>query len=58
LIRSRTAELLGQVESAVATWRPTGSQLGLTGRDLDVLADAFEHEEREVARRMAGASQW
>jgi serine/threonine-protein kinase HipA len=52
--RSRTIEILAQVDSAVDTWRSTGAALGLSGHDLDVLADAFEHEERAVARRALG----
>ncbi len=51
LTRARLSEILAEVEAAVSTWRSTGAALGLSGHDLDVLADAFEHEEREMARR-------
>lgn len=47
--RGRT--IIGEVETAVAAWREEGRALGLTGDELDGLADAFEHPEREAARR-------
>ncbi|WP_068876807.1 MULTISPECIES: type II toxin-antitoxin system HipA family toxin [unclassified Phenylobacterium] len=47
--RGRT--ILGEVEAAVAGWRETARNLGLTKDELDGLAAAFEHEEREAARQ-------
>lgn len=49
---TRAAAIIGDVERAVATWRAVGAGLGLTDADLDAFADAFEHEERGVARRV------
>ena len=54
LLRGQAKEILGEVEAGVSLWRSTGRGLGLSGRDLDVLADAFEHEELAVARRVVG----
>ena len=32
----------------------TGDSIGMTGRELDQFADAFEHPERTAARRVIG----
>jgi serine/threonine-protein kinase HipA len=48
---SRAREILGEVERVVSTWREQGRSLGLTARELDAFADAFEHVERREARR-------
>jgi len=53
LTPSRAREVLGRVESAVARWRERGHTIGMTPPELEQFADAFEHEEREVARRAA-----
>lgn len=47
---ARAREILGAVEHAVAQWRTVGRGLGLSGYELDQLADAFEHGERSAAR--------
>lgn len=48
----RAREILGQVESTVATWRDEGLALGMTAQDLDTFTDAFEHRERQAAQRV------
>jgi serine/threonine-protein kinase HipA len=45
--------ILGDVERAVATWRTVGAELGMSAFELDQFADAFEHDERAVARELA-----
>ena len=50
----RAKSILAIVERAVARWRETGSSIGMTGRELDQFADAFEHAERAAARRVIG----
>ncbi len=50
---ARTREILGEVESAVAQWRDTGKELGMSEAELDQYADAFEHAERTVAKSHA-----
>jgi len=46
----RAKEILRAVEQAVAGWREAGRALGMSDRDLEDYADAFEHPEREAAR--------
>ncbi len=36
---------------ALSKWREAGAALGMTNQDLDQFADAFEHPEREAARK-------
>lgn len=50
---AHAGEMLGEVERAVAGWRKQGKSIGMTETELDQFADAFEHEEREVARKIA-----
>lgn len=52
--RARAREMLGVVESAVARWREVGREVGMTGRELEQFADAFEHSERAAARVAGG----
>jgi serine/threonine-protein kinase HipA len=47
----RAKGILGEVENAVAKWRETGKRLGMTNRELESFADAFEHQERLAARK-------
>jgi serine/threonine-protein kinase HipA len=47
----RAKEILSEVERAVSTWRKAGRGVGMTDVELDQFADAFEHPEREAARR-------
>ena len=46
----RAAEILGDVERAVARWRDLGGGLGMSKAELDPFENAFEHEERNAAR--------
>ena len=39
------------LNSAVAQWRAQGRALGLSHTDLELFADAFEHQERAAVRR-------
>jgi serine/threonine-protein kinase HipA len=50
----RARSIVRVVEAAVARWREEGRDLGMTDSELDQFADAFEHDEREVARHLAG----
>lgn len=49
----RAREILGEVERAVSQWRAVGRGLGMSPSELDQFADAFEHDERDAARRHA-----
>jgi len=53
--RDRAMAILAQVEGAVSRWRDVGREIGMTTRELDQFADAFEHEERTEARRTIAA---
>ncbi len=49
--RARAKEILGDVERAVSDWRKQGRAIGMTDGELEPFVDAFEHPEREAARR-------
>ncbi|MCG5055953.1 MAG: type II toxin-antitoxin system HipA family toxin [Myxococcales bacterium] len=51
---NRAREILAEVESAVGRWRTEGKALGMTKQELEAFADAFEHEQRVAARKVAG----
>lgn len=51
LSHDRAGTILGEVEAAVGTWRSEGRSLGMTRREIDQFADAFEHAERAEARK-------
>ena len=50
---ARAREILAHVEGAVATWRDEGRNLGMSEGDLDKFAHAFEHAERDEAKKAA-----
>jgi len=52
--KARATAILADVEGAVAKWREAGLALGMTQAELDQFADAFEHQERDAARRVIG----
>ena len=49
--RIRANEILGRIEHALAKWRDVGTALGMTKQELGQFAEAFEHLEREAARK-------
>jgi len=49
---AKAKEILGEVEHAVSGWRERGKAIGMTDRELEPFADAFEHPERIAAQRM------
>ena len=48
---ARASVILAEVERAVARWRVTGRTLGMTTRELEAFAPAFEHPERQRPTR-------
>jgi len=46
--------ILSDVEQATRRWRQVGQAIGMSARELDPFADAFEHRERDVARKIVG----
>lgn len=55
LSQHRAREILSDVERAVSRWQERARALGMTEPELEQFADAFEHEERGAARRLAGS---
>lgn len=51
---ARAKEILFDVVRAVSRWRDRARSLGMTNAELDAFADAFEHEELDVAKRCVG----
>jgi serine/threonine-protein kinase HipA len=47
----RARRILSEVERAVSRWRDQGRALGMTDGELEAFAEAFEHPERDRARR-------
>jgi serine/threonine-protein kinase HipA len=43
--------ILAEIERAVSSWRDQGRALGMTDSELEAFAEAFEHPERDAARR-------
>lgn len=54
LTPGRAREILLRVETAVSRWRDRAQSLGMTQLETEEFAEAFEHVERDVARRFAG----
>jgi serine/threonine-protein kinase HipA len=50
--RART--ILAEVEHAVSGWREEGRGLGMTSIECEAFADAFEHRERNMIRKLLG----
>lgn len=48
----RACILLSSVEGAVARWRQIGKEIGMKTSELNAFETAFEHEERQSARRI------
>jgi serine/threonine-protein kinase HipA len=51
LLLTDARTILREVEAAVAQWRRIGTGIGMTAADLAQYAGAFEHGEREAARK-------
>jgi serine/threonine-protein kinase HipA len=49
--RARANEILGRIEHALRKWRQVGAAIGMTSQELDQFTEAFEHAEREAARK-------
>ncbi len=49
--KARALAILAEVNAAVDQWRAVGRRIGMTKAELEQFADAFEHDERAVARR-------
>jgi serine/threonine-protein kinase HipA len=47
----RAKEILSDVLHAVDEWRKTGQSIGMNDEELEPFEDAFEHAERDAARK-------
>jgi len=52
LSKRHAADMLGDVEHAVDSWRAVARTLGFSRDEIDSFADAFEHPERAVAQQL------
>jgi serine/threonine-protein kinase HipA len=53
---ANSARILANVDRAVARWRQSGRAIGMSERELDQFADAFEHPERAAAKAVLKAT--
>jgi serine/threonine-protein kinase HipA len=49
---TRAREILSDVVHAVNDWRKTGQSIGMSDEELEPFADAFEHGERDAAKKL------
>lgn len=49
--RVRANKMLERIERAVSQWQQTGLALGMTRKELTQFTEAFEHRERDAARK-------
>lgn len=54
LSESQAREILGRTEDAVSGWRSIAADLEIDALEITSMEPAFEHEQREVARRYLG----
>jgi serine/threonine-protein kinase HipA len=52
ITNARARKILSEVVQAVTNWRTTGRLIGMSDEELESFADAFEHGERDAARRL------
>jgi serine/threonine-protein kinase HipA len=50
--RNEAVTIIKEVDKAISRWREVGRTLGLSPRELDQFAEAFEHPERSFAERL------
>jgi serine/threonine-protein kinase HipA len=51
--RTRANAILSRMDRALSRWQETALALGMTNQEIDQFADAFEHPERNAARKAA-----
>jgi serine/threonine-protein kinase HipA len=50
--KARAKEILSEVAQSVESWRTTGQSIGMTDEELEPFVDAFEHAERNAAKKL------
>jgi serine/threonine-protein kinase HipA len=51
LAQDRARQIAAEVAAAVAGWRMQAARIGLTAREIERMASAFEHKDFEAARK-------
>jgi serine/threonine-protein kinase HipA len=49
---ARAKEILSEVVHAVDNWHKTGHSIGMSDGELESFVDAFEHGERDAAKKL------
>jgi serine/threonine-protein kinase HipA len=52
ITRARAKGILSEVVHAMDNWRMTGRSIGMSDGELELFVDAFEHGERDAAKRL------
>jgi serine/threonine-protein kinase HipA len=52
ITNARAKEILSEVAHAVDNWRMTGQSIGMSDDELELFVDAFEHGERDAAKKL------
>ena len=52
ITRARAKRILSEVVHAMDNWRVTGRSIGMSDGELEPFEDAFEHGERDAAKKL------
>ena len=52
ITKARAKEILSEVVHAVDNWRAAGLGIGMSEEELEPFVDAFEHQQRDVAKKL------
>ena len=52
ITNARVKEILSEVVQSVESWRTTGQSIGMSDEELEPFVDAFEHAERNAAKKL------
>jgi len=52
ITKARAREILNEVAYSVENWRATGQSIGMSDEELEPFVDAFEHAERNAAKKL------
>jgi len=51
ITKARAREILNEVAYSVENWRAPGQSIGMSDEELEPFVDAFEHAERNAAKK-------
>jgi serine/threonine-protein kinase HipA len=52
ITKARAKEIVSEVAHVVDNWRVTGQSIGMSDDELELFVDAFEHGERDAAKKL------